>query len=68
MNLRAEAVVGLARGEREGKLSPETRSVLLALLAGKNAVLAREALRSLRGFVAQDAEAKKVVDAALGGQ
>lgn len=59
--LRAEAIVGLARPDKEGRPAAQTRDVLLKLLAGDNAVLRREALRSLRGFVGTDAAVKQAI-------
>jgi putative membrane-bound dehydrogenase-like protein len=49
--MRAEAIVGL--GGRN-VLSKADREALLSLMAGKNAALRSEALRSLRGVVASD--------------
>lgn len=58
--LRAEAVVGLGRPQGN-RLAPESRDLLLKLLAGANPVLRREALRSLRGFAADDADIQAAI-------
>ncbi len=60
--LRAEAIVGLARGNSRGELPAETRNVLLGFLNGDDSVLRSEALRSLRGFVGTDREVKSAVE------
>jgi putative heme-binding domain-containing protein len=60
--LRAEAIVGLARGNARGELPAETRRLLLGLLNGDDAALRTEALRSLRGFVATDREVREAVE------
>jgi putative membrane-bound dehydrogenase-like protein len=59
--LRAEAIVGLARGNNRGELPAETRKLLLSFLKGDDAVLRTEALRSLRGFVATERGVKEAV-------
>jgi putative heme-binding domain-containing protein len=61
-NLRAEAVVGLGRQTVDGKLSPPVRETLVKVMNGSDWRLQREALRSLRGFAAQDADVRKVIE------
>lgn len=60
--LRAEAVVGLARGDKDGELPAEARELLLGFLNGDDPVLRSEALRSLRGFVARDSEVREAIE------
>ena len=49
VNLRADAVAGLAGVDHHAKLNDATRDLLVKLLSGKDDSLAVEALRSLRG-------------------
>lgn len=49
VNLRADAVAGLAGVDHHAKLNDTTRDLLVKLLSGKDDSLAVEALRSLRG-------------------
>lgn len=60
-NLRAEALLGLTRPAGDDKLAPETRDLLLKLLSGHDAALRSEALRTLRAFVATDAEIRQAI-------
>ena len=58
LDLRAEAVVGLGTG---GDLLPESRRLLLQMLAGENVKLRSEALWSLRRHVTSDVAVKRAV-------
>ena len=60
--LRAEAIMGLARGDGAGKLSAEIRDLLLDFLTCENPALRSEALRSLRGFVTSDSAIREAIE------
>ncbi|MGQ0635433.1 MAG: PVC-type heme-binding CxxCH protein [Planctomycetaceae bacterium] len=61
-NLRAEAVVGLARPDANGRTSSETRDLLFKLLGEGKGLLGREALRALRGLAASDPKIKTALE------
>jgi len=61
VKLRAEALAGLGRQTVDGLLPMDTRLVFSKVLKGNDVALQRETLRSLRGFVAKDEEAKKLL-------
>jgi putative heme-binding domain-containing protein len=62
IDVRAEAIAGLVRPGKQGKLAAHTRTMLVELLSGDSPVLKREALRSLRAFVAGDPEVKAAIE------
>ncbi len=60
--IRAEAIVGLARGNQHGELPADAGKLLIGFLNGTDSVLRSEALQSLRGFVKRDPAVREAIE------